>query len=496
MSVIECSQGVYDCDYDELSPNTTCAAYNGEYQDPEENDWLIILSGIVAAIMAFGLGGNDASNSWSSSVGSGAIRPRTALLVGGIAEWVGAVLLGHGVSSTIQKGVSPVDDPDCWACGYCDSKMALYGLGMFCALASASIFLLLATFTAMPVSTTHAIVGGVIGVTVYGVGFECLSWDFHGLSGIMASWVISPVLAGFFATIILKITQYLIIQSDYPLLRALKGMPILCGWTTFLMTLLIMMKSTVTKEIEYWISSLVSLGLAIIVFFFVVQFIVPQVEIRLPSRTVSIRNEDYSPNLDVEEYEKLEDSDVNPDGLKEEDYTVEELDAIFVFRYLLVFQAVLESFAHGSNDTGNATGAFSAVYQTFQDGLDACDDVSSPILVMFFGGLFVFLGINILGIRVIQTVGTRLTKINFHRGYCIEFGSTLAVVIATIFEMPISTTHCQVGAVITIGIVEYGFKNVRWNMIGRIVVTWLISVPFSALLAAFLMFLLHPTVEN
>ena len=155
-------------------------------------------------------GANDSANAWASSVGSGAISLRAAVVLGGFGEWLGATLLGYGVSDTIKKGVADTNDPDCWACGYCDSGMAAYTMGMMSALMAASFFLILATFAKMPVSTTHAIVAGVLGMTLVGKegmnGFGCLSWIsegkpfpfnfFGGLSGIIASWVISPVLSG------------------------------------------------------------------------------------------------------------------------------------------------------------------------------------------------------------------------------------------------------------------------------------------------------------
>merc|ERR1712025_1455987 len=124
----------------------------------------------------------------------------------------------------------------------------------------------------------------------------------------------------------------------------------------------------------------------------------------------------------------------------EEDYNAEEKDAIYYFKYLLVFVAALESFAHGSNDTGNATGAFSAALQTFQEGTEDCNKPQTPVWVMAVAGFFVFLGVNTYGYRVIQTVGSSITKINFHRGWCVEFASTFTVIIATAIEMPVSTT--------------------------------------------------------
>ena len=129
---------------------------------------LIVSGSMIAIVMSICIGGNDAANAWGATVGSGAIPLRRALLIGGFGEWLGATLLGAGVSNTIQKGVSHPEDPACWACGYCDSRMSVYAVGMLAALIGACVFLLLATFGKMPVSTTHAIVGGVVGMTMVG----------------------------------------------------------------------------------------------------------------------------------------------------------------------------------------------------------------------------------------------------------------------------------------------------------------------------------------
>jgi len=179
------------------------------------------------------------------------------VVLGGFGEWLGATLLGYGVSDTIKKGVADTNDPDCWACGYCDSGMAAYTMGMMSALMAASFFLILATFAKMPVSTTHAIVAGVLGMTLVGKegmnGFGCLSWIsegkpfpfnfFGGLSGIIASWVISPVLSGCIATVIYKLTYYASINTRRPGSNALLIMPFCYSIAGWIVTFMILAKS-------------------------------------------------------------------------------------------------------------------------------------------------------------------------------------------------------------------------------------------------------------
>ena len=145
--------------------------------------------------MGIGIGANDAANAWGTCVGSGAIPLLQAVVLGGLMDWLGATTLGAGVSDTIKSGVARIDDQRCWACGYCDSRMSLYMLGMMCALAATAVFLLLASFTAMPVSTTHAVVGAIVGVTLVGTAGRGCSVG-AGLPSIAASWVISPLFSG------------------------------------------------------------------------------------------------------------------------------------------------------------------------------------------------------------------------------------------------------------------------------------------------------------
>ena len=173
----------------------------------------------------------------------------------------------------------------------------------------------------------------------------------------------------------------------------------------------------------------------------------------------------------------------------------EEVDATYAFKYLLVFTAALESFAHGANDTANATGPFSAVYLTYSQGLDDCRKPETPAWIMAVAGFGVFLGVATMGHRVIRTIGKELTDINYQRGFCIEFASTLTVVLATVLEMPVSTTHCQVGAVVFVGAAAFGPGSVRWGLFGRIVLTWVLTLPIAGLTAAAVTAALRPAIE-
>jgi solute carrier family 20 (sodium-dependent phosphate transporter) len=227
------------------------------------------------------------ANAWGTSVGSGAISLRSAVLIAAVMEFLGAVSLGGGVSDTIQKGVSDINDANCWACGYCDSKMSVYQIGMFGALISTAIFLLVSSFSKMPVSATHAVVGGVVGMTMAGAGTSCINWSYDGLGGIFASWVISPVLSGLIGCGTYLFTNKVIFQSQSPLHRAFVALPTFITLVTFVMIFLVCLKSPMTKNQEIWVHFTVASGFALFAFIISMTLVLPWAQRNLPSKSSS-----------------------------------------------------------------------------------------------------------------------------------------------------------------------------------------------------------------
>jgi sodium-dependent phosphate transporter len=557
VTVVTCEPGVYDCEntkfFDYLEKDKpsdpTCAPYNNHFINPQDLKWVVGVAAVIGMVMSYGIGSNDAANSWGTSVGSGAISLRWGCFVGGIMEWAGAVAVGYGVAKTI-KGTAKITTPDCFACGYCNSGMSLYAIAMLSALTAAAIFLLLASTTWMPVSTTHAIIGGAVGATWAAVGWGCLNWALNGgLGGIVLSWVASPLLSGIIGSLAYFGTNYTIIKPKLggnPRRNAMIGIPLLYGAQAYVMMFLILMKAPLTKK-KYTMNQFAifsipaGAGVALIGALYCWFYVRP----RLPSKNLDFddtvkkgekqlaikegaadqeKGEEgngegsssgsldgvncnvQSPSemvdtlkTDGKEFatENIAGASLSPTGTDgDENFNAEETDAIFYFKYLLVFVAALESFAHGSNDTGNATGAVSAVIQTFQEGTNQCSKPETPVWVMAVAGFFVFLGVNTYGYRVIQTIGKSITSINFHRGWCVEFASTFTVIIATTMSMPVSTTHCQVGGVVAVGLSAFGPKKVAWSMFGRIFLTWVLTLPFAGGLAAAFTAALRPAIYD
>eukprot|EP00442_Polarella_glacialis_P053067 CAMPEP_0115147962 /NCGR_PEP_ID=MMETSP0227-20121206/63605_1 /TAXON_ID=89957 /ORGANISM="Polarella glacialis, Strain CCMP 1383" /LENGTH=570 /DNA_ID=CAMNT_0002557935 /DNA_START=83 /DNA_END=1796 /DNA_ORIENTATION=- len=531
---VQCTAGVPDCASCKVTPRGTCAEPSG-MREPEGSLAVLIVAAIVGCVMCFGIGGNDAANSWVR-------RQRRdlvfwACILGGIGEFLGATLLGAGVSNTIQTAVAEIHSPGCWACGFCDSKMAMYQFGMLAALISASVFLFLTTFWALPVSTTHAIVGGVVGMTAVCLGGGCLNWAISGgLGAIVLSWVLSPLLAGFVAMAMYLFNYMAVFNRRDPVEAAFVVVPFLYGFTAALILFLILLKSPITKKAVSPQARYISTAMVFFVVTLLVKFFLnPRTRRDLEAMRKEAQEEkqkkaeakeepaaagencgdpevtNSSQMQGVQDLPKPEERQLDADDLwieateeelegkaptglrlcqaNEGTETPAQLEAKRVFKPLLIMVAFLESFAHGANDTANATGPVGAIWATYDQGIYACSVKETPVWIMAIAGLFVALGVNVMGYRVIKTMGKDLCCMDFHLGFCIEFASGFSVVMATLIGMPVSTTHCQVGAVVFVGSLAHGPRNVSWGMMGKIVIAWVSTLPFAGGLGALLMHL-------
>lgn len=521
---VTCSSGLLDCSSKDGGKAETCAAYNGEYINPLNNYVMLIFTAIFAAAMAFSIGGNDGANAWATSVHSFAIKLRPACLLAGIFEILGATTLGYGVSSSIQKGISNIKDKDCFACGYCDSSMSLYYIGMMASLIGASSFLLTATYLKMPVSTTHAIVSAVLGMTVTYHGFGCVQWGMDNMGGIIASWVISPLMSGVVCLVVYYITYYFVFAAKNSRTRMFIAMPILYFVVVFVVAFLTIIKAPSTKSTKkptaIAIASAIAGGAAILV----VLFLFPWLKKNLPS--VNPKNKLDMENLMNEEaksaapgYEgvqtpgvegaktgadadlamKVRDSDAQllnqadrASFLVVAEYEAlneEQQDAMWMFKYVLILVACLQSFAHGSNDTANATAALGAVINGFNNGISSCSTPETPWWIMMLGGTVLAIGILLWGYKVMATIGKNIAIVNFHRAFCTEFASSVTVVVASLMKLPVSSTHCQVGAVIFVSMAAIEWKKINWSLISGVFATWVCTLPLSAAVAALFAFI-------
>jgi PiT family inorganic phosphate transporter len=395
------------------------------------------LAAVFGLFMAWGIGANDVANAMATSVGSKALTIKRAILVAAVFEFLGAVLAGGEVTSTIRKGIVDTnllaDTPE------------LLVYGMLASLLAAGTWLLVASKKGWPVSTTHSIVGAIVGFAAVGIGIDAVQWG--GVATIVASWVVSPLTAGFIAFAIYLSVQRLILSREDPLARAKRYVPVYIFLAAFTITLVTILKGL--SHVGLKISLTNSYLLAVII----------AVAIALVGAVFINR---IQPDPKIEK--------------KQHFYTVER-----VFGVLMVVTACGMAFAHGSNDVANAIGPLAAVISVANSGIVEAKSALPP-WVLLIGGAGIVAGLATFGVHVISTVGKKITQLTPSRGFAAELAAATTIVIASGTGIPISTTHTLVGAVLGVGIAR-GIEAIDLRVVGRIFVSWVVTIPAGAGLA-------------
>ncbi|MFQ5609303.1 MAG: inorganic phosphate transporter [Woeseiaceae bacterium] len=403
------------------------------------------LAAAFGLFMAWGIGANDVANAMATSVGSRAITIRQALVIAAVFEFTGAVLAGGEVTKTIRKGIidasSLAETPD------------LLIFGMLAALLAAGLWLLIASRRGWPVSTTHSIVGAIIGFAIAGIGFDSVSWGKVG--GIVASWIASPLLAGMLSYLLFSSVQWLILTRPDPLVRAKRYVPYYIFLAAFVMSLVTLFKGLkhVGLDMTTMQCYLVSFGFATVVGL-IGKFFVSRIE----------------PNRKAEK--------------KFTYFTVER-----VFAVLMVVTACGMAFAHGSNDVANAIGPVAAVFSIAQEGVVGQKSPVS-IWILLLGGMGIVVGLATFGRHVISTVGRKITHLTPSRGFAAELGAATTIVLASGTGIPISTTHTLVGAILGVGLAR-GISAIDLSVVGRIFLSWIITIPIGGILAIVFFYILR-----
>ena len=403
------------------------------------------LAAVFGLFMAWGIGANDVANAMATSIGSGALTIKQALLVAAVFEFAGAVLAGGEVTSTIRKGM--VDSTM-----FVDQPETLI-FGMLAALLAAGTWLYLASKNGWPVSTTHSIVGAIVGFAVVAVGFEAVKWAKVGT--IVASWVISPLTAGIIAFLIFTSIKALILIRRDPLVRAKRYAPIYVFAAVTLIALVTMFKGLkhVGLNLDVWESYAIALLCGAVV------AVLGKLAIdRIPIDKKANRRFHY--------------------------HTVER-----VFAVLMVITACGMAFAHGSNDVANAIGPVAAVVSVAQEGAVG-QKAGLPLWVLMLGGIGIVIGLATYGRRVITTVGSQITQLTPSRGFSAEIAAAFTIVVASGTGLPISTTHTLIGAVLGVGMAK-GISAINLAVVGRIFLSWVITIPAGAILAVVFFFILR-----
>jgi PiT family inorganic phosphate transporter len=400
--------------------------------------YLLVVAAVFGFIMAYGVGANDVANAMGTSVGSKALTIKQAIIIAAIFEFAGAFLAGGEVTSTIRSGIV---DAQIFA-----SVPELLVYGMIASLMAAGTWLLVATYFGWPVSTTHSIVGAIIGFGAVGVGMHAVHWGEVG--GIVGSWVVTPMLAGVLAYLIFMSAQKLIFDTDNPLANAKKYVPFYMVFAAFMMAYV-----TVTKGLKH-----VGIGLTDTEGFLLCVAIALVVG---AIGKIAISRLQIDPNADKEMHFN----------------NVEK-----IFGILMIFTACCMAFAHGSNDVANAIGPLAAVVGVIQSGGQVLDKVALDWWILPLGAFGIVIGLMTFGARVIQTIGSNITHLTPSRGFAAEIAAASTVVISSGLGLPISTTQTLVGAVLGVGMAR-GIAALNLGVIRTIFISWVVTLPIGAFLA-------------
>jgi PiT family inorganic phosphate transporter len=444
----------------------------------ETGAWIIVAAAAIGGYMALNIGANDVANNVGPAVGSNAMTMGTALIIAAVFESAGALIAGGDVVGTISKGIINVDAV---------SDKNIFIAAMMSALVASALWVNLATWVGAPVSTTHSIVGGVMGAGIAAAGFGAVIWPTMG--AIAASWVISPLLGGVIAALFLFFIKEKIIYQDDKIAASKKWVPVLIAIMAGTFSAYLALKG-IKKLIKLDMSTAILIGIGIGILTWVVTkpLIAKQAE-GLENRNQSIRK---------------------------------------LFAIPLVCSAALLSFAHGANDVANAVGPLAAIVHTVELG-DVASNVSIPLWVMFVGAVGISIGLLLFGPKLIRMVGQQITKLNPMRAYCVALSAAITVIIASWLGLPVSSTHIAVGAVFGVGFFREWYtgksktrrtyvqahesrhetkniepkdkaeitrrKLVRRSHFMTIVSAWIITVPAAAVLSGILFFPLSAVLK-
>ena len=402
---------------------------------------IILIAAVGCGLyMAWAIGANDVANSMGTSVGAGAVTVGGAILIAGVFEFLGAFLAGGEVTSTIRKGIIDAEslehDPD------------LLVVGMLSALLAAASWLTVASRFGWPVSTTHSIVGAIIGFAVVALGFEAVHW--WDVTTIAASWVVTPVIAGAIAYLLVLSVQRLIFDKDDPERYARRYVPVYIFAAVFV-------TSTVT-----FVKGLKHVGLDLSTPAAVLYSVLLAGAVAVLGRVVINR---VSPG-----------SSGTPTGGHSRHTNVER-----VFGILMIVTASGMAFAHGSNDVANAIGPVAAIVGVVTSG-EVAHKSTVPTWVLLLGALGIVTGLATFGYRVMATIGRKITELTPSRGFAAEFAAASTVVVASGTGLPVSTTQTLVGAVMGVGLAR-GMGALDFGVVRTIIVSWLVTLPVGALLA-------------
>ena len=407
---------------------------------------LLIMACFFGFFMAWGVGANDVANAMGTSVGARAITIKQAIIIAMVFEFTGAWLAGGEVTSTIRSSIIDIE-----SAGF-DDRPELLIFGMLSSLLAAGIWLVVASKYGWPVSTTHSIIGAIIGFALVGISADSVMWG--QVLEIVASWIVSPVFSGTIAFILFLSVEKLVLSREDPLKYAKKFVPYYMFLVGFVIAMVTLVKglSHVGLEVTFSQSAFLALAFALLT---VIIGIFLLRRLRLPDSD--------QPTAQMQSVER-------------------------VFGVLMIFTACSMAFAHGSNDVANAIGPLAAINSVIANNGAFEAESALPVWILLLGGFGIVTGLAMWGHRVIRTIGKNITELTPSRGFAAEIAAATTVVIASGTGIPVSTTHTLVGAVLGVGLAR-GMSALNFGVVGRIFLSWIVTLPAGAILSIVFFFI-------
>ena len=406
---------------------------------------LVIFAGAVGFLMAWGIGANDVANAMGTSVGSKALTIKQAIIIAMIFEFAGAYLAGGEVTSTIRKGIIDV--------AYFIDQPELLVFGMTAALLAAGLWLIIASYFGWPVSTTHSIVGAIVGFSAVGVGVDSVTWS--KVFGIIGSWIVTPLISGIIAYFIFMSSQKLIFNTQDPIRNAKRFVPMYMFLAGFILSLVTITKGL--KHVGLHVSTLEANIFAVVIGILVAVI-----------GKIFINRVKIDPQAD----KRMHFANVEK-----------------IFAVLMIVTACAMAFAHGSNDVANAIGPLAAVVSIVGNNGEIAAKAELAWWILPLGGIGIVLGLAIFGKRVMATIGNGITHLTPSRGFAAELAAASTVVIASGTGLPISTTQTLVGAVLGVGMAR-GIAALNLGVVRNIVISWIVTLPIGAGLSILFFYIL------
>ena len=440
--------------------------------------WIVYVGGLFSFIASMGIGANDVANSFATSVGAKSLTIKQAVVLACIFETSGAILMGSHVSETIRKGIADYE------CFQDDPYTLMYGCMWVCF--SVASWLFTASYLEMPVSTTHSCIGGMIGMTIAIKGSNCVIWYkaldtfpyIGGVFGMVLSWFISPVLSGLISSILYSIIRVTILRKKYEDKYIYYGFPLLVGITMLLNSFFIFYKGAKGIGLDDTpLGTVIGISFGIGIFSGLLTIpALPKIynyintkpsitEIQVVDLEIERENPktlyDKIVNININDFDKVDAKDASIINALNDNAEVFDPRTEEFFKYLQIFSASCSAFSHGANDVANAMGPFAAILTIYWEGDVRKNSVmdKNAYWVLSLGGIGISLGLLLYGYRIIRAIGMKLCKITPARGTVIELSAALVTIFGSRLKIPLSTTHCQIGAICGVGLLESSWND-------------------------------------